>query len=39
MFEMSDTRNVDGLTEAIRNLCTAAFYGRATTKPFISEDG
>ena len=36
---MSDTRNVDGLTEAIRNLCTASFYGRATTKPFISDDG
>lgn len=39
MFDKSDTLNIDGLTEAIRTLCTAPFYGRATVKPFIDEKG
>lgn len=39
MFVKSDTRNLDGLTEAMRHLGTAAFRGRACVKPFIDEDG
>lgn len=39
MFEKSDTRNIDGLTECLRHLGMAAFRGRSVVKPFINEDG
>ena len=39
MLERCDTRNVDGLTEALRHLGLAAFRGRAGIKPFFTESG
>lgn len=39
MFLKSDTRNLDGLTEAIRHLGIASFRGRSCVKPFIDENG
>lgn len=39
MFLKSDTRNLDGLTEAMRHLGIAAFRGRSCVKPFIDENG
>lgn len=39
IFLKSDTRNLDGLTEAMRHLGTAAFRGRACVKPFFDENG
>lgn len=39
MFLKSDTRNLDGLTEAIRHLGIAAFRGRSCVKPFIDGNG
>ena len=39
MFEKSDTRNIDGLTECLRHLGMAAFRGRSVVKPFINDDG
>lgn len=36
---MSDTKNIDGLSEAIRTLGLASFRGRAVVKPFIDEKG
>lgn len=37
MFLKSDALNQNGLTEAISQLCLAAFRGRACVKPFINE--
>ena len=39
MFQKSDTRNADGLTECLRHIGMAAFRGRSVVKPFINEDG
>ena len=39
MFEKADTRNDDGLTEALRHLDMATFRGRAIVKPFFDEKG
>lgn len=39
MFLKSDTRNLDGLTEAMRHLGIASFRGRSCVKPFIDENG
>lgn len=39
MFLKSDTRNLDGLTEAMRHLGIASFRGRACVKPFFDENG
>lgn len=39
MLVKSDTRNLDGLTEALRHLGTAAFRGRACVKPFFNDEG
>lgn len=39
MFEKADTRNDDGLTEALRHLDMATFRGRAVVKPFFDENG
>ena len=39
MLERCDTRNVDGLTEALRHLGLAAFRGRSGIKPFFTESG
>lgn len=38
MFKKSDTRNLDGLTEALRHLGMASFRGRAVVKPFINDN-
>lgn len=38
IFLESDTRNEDGLTDAIRHLCMAAFRGRSAIKPFFTDD-
>ena len=38
MFDKSDTRNLDGLTECLRHLGMAAFRGRSVVKPFINDD-
>ena len=39
VFERCDTRNEDGLTDAIKHLVMAAFRGRSAIKPFFDEDG
>lgn len=39
MFDISDMRNLDGLTNCLRHLGMASFRGRSVVKPFISEDG
>lgn len=39
MFEKADTRNDDGLTEALRHLDMATFRGRSIVKPFFDENG
>ncbi len=39
MFEKADTRNDDGLTEALRHLDMATFRGRAVVKPFFDDKG
>jgi hypothetical protein len=39
VFDKSDMRNIDGLTEALRHLALAAFRGRSCVKPFINDDG
>lgn len=39
MFIRSDMRNLDGLTEALRHLGTAAFRGRSCVKPFFDANG
>ena len=39
MFDKADTRNDDGLTEALRHLDMATFRGRSAVKPFFDEDG
>ena len=38
MFDKSDTRNLDGLTECLRHLGMAAFRGRSVVKPFINDN-
>lgn len=39
MFEKADTRNEDGLSEAMRHLDMATFRGRSAVKPFFDEKG
>ena len=39
MFDKSDTRNLDGLTECLRHLGMASFRGRSVVKPFINDAG
>ena len=39
MFERCDTRNIDGLTEALRHLGLASFRGRSGIKPFFTGSG
>ena len=39
MFDKADTRNEDGLSEALRHLDMATFRGRAAVKPFFTEKG
>lgn len=39
MFDKADTRNDDGLTEALRHLDMATFRGRAAVKPFFDSKG
>lgn len=38
MFEKSDARNEDGLTEALKHLALASFKGRSAIKPFFDEN-
>lgn len=38
MFDVSDMRNLDGLTNCLRHLGMASFRGRSVVKPFINED-
>ena len=38
IFEKSDARNLDGLSEAFRHLTLASFRGRSAVKPFYDED-
>jgi hypothetical protein len=38
LFLDCDTRNEDGLTDAIRHLCMSTFRGRAAIKPFFTDD-
>lgn len=35
----ADTRNEDGLTEALKHLVMSSFRGRSAIKPFFTEDG
>lgn len=39
VFEKSDTRNEDGLTEGLKWLVMSAFRGRSAIKPFFDEKG
>ena len=39
MFDKADTRNEDGLSEALRHLDMATFRGRSAVKPFFDKDG
>lgn len=39
VFDRSDMRNTDGLTEALRHLALASFRGRSCVKPFINDNG
>lgn len=39
VFEKSDTRNEDGLTEGLKWLVMSAFRGRSAIKPFFDENG
>lgn len=39
MLADSDTRNDDGLTDAVRHLAMAAFRGRSVVKPFFDDYG
>lgn len=38
-FTRSDTRNDDGLTDALLHLSLGAFRGRSIVKPFVDENG
>lgn len=38
MFEEADSRNEDGLTEALKHLVMSSFRGRSAIKPFFTED-
>lgn len=38
-FMECESRNEDGLTEAIRHLCLATFRGRSIVKPYIHDNG
>ena len=38
IFLECDTRNEDGLTDALRHLCMSSFRGRAAIKPFFTDD-
>ncbi len=37
MFRKCDTKNADGLTEALRHLCMYTFRGRSGVKPFVKD--
>lgn len=39
VFQKADSRNDDGLTEAIKHLVLSAFRGRSAVKPFFDENG
>lgn len=39
MLQDADSRNEDGLTEALKHLVMAAFRGRSAVKPFFDGDG
>lgn len=39
IFSKCDTKNIDGLSEAIRHLAMATFRGRSAVKPFVDENG
>lgn len=39
IIKKSDTRNIDGLTEAMRHLGLASFRGRSVVKPFFDDKG
>lgn len=39
LFQNSDRKNDDGLTEAIKHLAMAAFRGRSAIKPFFDKEG
>lgn len=39
MFQQTDARNEDGLTDALKHLVMASFRGRSAIKPFFTEDG
>lgn len=39
IFEVSDTRNNDGLTDALMHMAKASFRGRSCVKPFVDEHG
>lgn len=39
MLLKSDSRNIDGLTQAIKHLAMASFRGRSAVKPFFTDDG
>lgn len=39
IFAKADTRNEDGLTEAMRHLDMATFRGRSAVKPFFDQNG
>ena len=39
MLLKSDSRNIDGLTQAIKHLAMAAFRGRSAIKPFFDDKG
>ena len=39
MMQRADTRNEDGLTEALKHLVMSAFRGRSAIKPFFDDNG
>lgn len=39
VFLKADSRNEDGLTDAMKHLVLAAFRGRSVVKPFFDENG
>lgn len=38
MFDYTDAKNEDGLTDALKHLVMAAFRGRSAVKPFFTKD-
>ena len=39
ILQQADTRNDDGLTDALKHLVMSSFRGRSAIKPFFTEDG